>query len=242
MTAVFVPETSARLVRSDVPAAGPAPRSGGATADGGSGTAAGTRAPRSTVFRAPGGPSPDEPTPDASPTVEPTPDGSMPAATVEGYVLFQVGGTTFSVPVGEVREIVRAARIDLLPLAEAAYGHGIALVDARGRSIPVLDLRSDRSVTGDVLLPMWRHQVGLVVDRVASVQTAHELVPEHDEVPAGLPSYARAVLRPVDGGAPVLLIAMPDAGELERDAARTDEPRLGQDVLGEPTPAGPSSA
>jgi hypothetical protein len=40
------------------------------------------------------------------------------------------------------------------------------------------------------------------------------------------------VLRPADGGAPVLLIAMPDAPELEADSLRVDEPRLGEDVLG----------
>ena len=238
MTAVFVPETSARSARSDVAPAAAAPAARPETTTDGAAPAA--RARRDTVFRAAGG-AQGAPTADVPRAGEPA-DGSTPAATVEGYVLFRVGGTTFAVSVGEVREIVRAARIDLLPLAESAYGHGIALVDARGRSIPVLDLRSARSTTGDVLLPMWRHQVGLVVDRVTSVQTPRELVPEHDQVPAALPSYARGVLRPVEGGAPVLLIAMPDAAELERDAARTDEPRLGEDVLAEPTPAGPSSA
>jgi chemotaxis signal transduction protein len=152
---------------------------------------------------------------------------------LDGYVVFRVGGTSFAVPVAEVREVLRAARIELLPdSGREVNGRTLALVDARGRSIPVLDLRSSRSAPGDVLIPMWRHQVGVVVDRVVSVRSPRELVRETDDVPVALPSYARGVLRPADGGAPVLLIAMPDAPELEADALRVDEPRLGEDVLG----------
>jgi chemotaxis signal transduction protein len=152
---------------------------------------------------------------------------------LDGYVVFRVGGTSFAVPVAEVREVLRAARIELLPdSGREVNGRTLALVDARGRSIPVLDLRSSRSAPGDVLIPMWRHQVGVVVDRVVSVRSPRELVRETDDVPVALPSYARGVLRPADGGAPVLLIAMPDAPELEADAQRVDEPRLGEDVLG----------
>jgi chemotaxis signal transduction protein len=163
---------------------------------------------------------------------EPPAAAEAPApTTVEGYVLFAVGATTFAVAVGEVREIVRAARLELLPQSHVAYGYGVALVDVRGRAIPVVDLRSERASRGDVLLPMWRHQVGLVVDHVVAVHSPHELVREHDDVPAALPSYARGILRPVEGGAPVLLIAMPDAAELEADGGRTEGPRLGDDVL-----------
>ena len=152
---------------------------------------------------------------------------------LDGYVVFRVGQTTFAVPVSEVREVIRAARIELLPdSGREVNGRALALVDARGHSIPVLDLRSHRSAPGDVLIPMWRHQVGVVVDRVVSVRSPRELVRESDEVPVALPSYARGVLRPADGGAPVLLIAMPDAPELEADSLRVDEPRLGEDVLG----------
>jgi chemotaxis signal transduction protein len=159
------------------------------------------------------------------------PSAAGPGTTAEGYVRFEVGGTSFAVAVGEVREIVRAARLELLPAATPTYGHAIALVDARGRSVPVVDLRSDRESEGDVLLPLWRHQAGLVVDRVTAVQTPRELAREHDEVPAALPSYARGVLRPVDGGRPVLLIALPDAAELDLDATRPDDQRLGRDLL-----------
>jgi chemotaxis signal transduction protein len=153
---------------------------------------------------------------------------------LDGFVVFRVGQTSFAVPVSEVREVIRAARIELLPdSGREVNGRALALVDARGHSIPVLDLRSHRSSPGDVLIPMWRHQVGVVVDRVVSVRSPRELVRETEEVPVALPSYSRGVLRPVDGGAPVLLIAMPDAPELHADSLRVDEPRLGEDVLGQ---------
>jgi chemotaxis signal transduction protein len=224
VTAVFVPEGPSRFVRADPPSA---PDSTGTPAPGTPATArparpAGeqARARRRPAFAA----APVDPA--AADPADPTGP-----AEIEGYVLFAVGGTTFAVAVGEVREIVRAARLELLPQSHVGYGHGVALVDIRGRSIPVVDLRSDRDAHGDVLLPMWRHQVGLVVDHVVSVLSPRELGREHDEVPAALPSYSRGVLRPVDGGAPVLLIAMPDAAELEADAGRVEEPRLGDDVL-----------
>jgi len=226
MTTVFVPEKPSRFVASDAPTAPtgtPAAQRPRPAAGPEPGDAAPARVRRSSSFTAVAAP---EPAPAvASPEPEPQ---------VDGYVLFAVGGTTFAVEVRDVREIVRAARLELLPEARASYGHGIALVDVRGRSIPVADLRADRAGTGDVLLPLWRHQVGLVVDRVVAVQSALELVPEHEDVPDALPSYARGVLRPAEGGAPVLLVAMPDAAELQADAARTDEPRLGADVLAAP--------
>jgi chemotaxis signal transduction protein len=150
----------------------------------------------------------------------------------EGYVLFAVGATSFAVAVSEVREVVRAARLDLLPDLRQPFGRGVALVDARGRAIPVIDLRGPTDAPGDVLLPVYRHQVGLVVDRVLSVRTPLELVPEHEHVPDALPTYARGVLRPADGGDPVLLVKLPDAAELQADGRRGDGARLGADLLG----------
>jgi chemotaxis signal transduction protein len=224
VTAVFVPEVAPRRRR---PPAAPAPSPVAPEAVSPDAVAP-ARARRAASFR----PTTAAPEQVEATTPSPAPDVTeTAAAATEGYVVFQVGTTAFSVSVVEVREIVRAARLELLPDARASYGHGVALVDARGRSVPVVDLRSDRSRTGDVLLPMWRHQVGLVVDRVLAVQSPRELVREHDDVPAALPSYARGVLRPVDGGAPVLLIALPDAAELDADSARTEEPRLGSDAL-----------
>jgi chemotaxis signal transduction protein len=227
VTTVFVPEKPSRFVKAEAPeGVAPVPEARRSAPEPAPEVAAPARRRRSPAFAAAQAPvEPAAPAPTDS-----TDDTAVPAA-VEGYVLFAVGTTTFAVGVGEVREIVRAARLELLPQSHVAYGHGVALVDVRGRAIPVVDLRSDRSAHGDVLLPMWRHQVGLVVDHVVAVQSPLELIREHDDVPAALPSYARGILRPAEGGAPVLLISMPDAAELEADDARADGPRLGDDVL-----------
>ncbi len=231
MTAVFVPEKPSRFVKTEAPegvGSVPEDRRSAPEPTPTPTPAAPVRRRRTPSFAAA---DPVVPAPTASESDTDTGTGSAAATAVEGFVLFAVGGTTFAVGVGEVREIVRAARLELLPQSHVDYGHGVAIVDVRGRAIPVVDLRSDRVAHGDVLLPMWRHQVGLVVDHVVAVQSPRELVREHDDVPAALPSYARGILRPVEGGAPVLLIAMPDAAELEADAVRTEGPRLGDDVL-----------
>jgi chemotaxis signal transduction protein len=231
VTAVFVPEKPSRFVKAEAPEGGVAvPEARRPAPEPTATPAAPVRRRRTPSFAAaePVAPAPDASLPD---TTSESDNGSAHATQVEGYVLFAVGGTTFAVGVGEVREIVRAARLELLPQSHVAYGHGVAIVDVRGRAIPVVDLRSDRAAHGDVLLPMWRHQVGLVVDHVVAVQSPRELTREHDDVPAALPSYSRGVLRPAEGGAPVLLIVMPDAAELEADAGRAEGPRLGDDVL-----------
>jgi chemotaxis signal transduction protein len=157
----------------------------------------------------------------AAPSTEDADPGTTDAAADEtrrpdGYVVFALGDACFAVPVDEVRAVVRTERVDLLPGgARPRYGRGVALVDVRGRAIPVVDLRSDPSVPGEVLLPLYRHQVGLVVDRVVSVSSSRELVPEPDGLPDVLPEYAQGVLRPVDGGPPVLLVELPDADQLQ---------------------------
>jgi chemotaxis signal transduction protein len=233
VTAVFVPETPTRFVKTEAPEGGAlVPETRRSAPEPTAPAVAPARRRRTPSFAA------AEPMVPASVASPPDTDGasdadtgSALAAEVTGYVLFAVGGTTFAVDVGEVREIVRAARLELLPQSHLAHGHGVAIVDVRGRAIPVVDLRSERSAPGDVLLPMWRHQVGFVVDHVVSVQSPRELTREHDDVPAALPSYARGILRPAEGGAPVLLIAMPDAAELETDALRPQGVRLGDDVL-----------
>jgi chemotaxis signal transduction protein len=134
----------------------------------------------------------------------------------DGYVVFAVGPSSYAVPVEEVGFVLRPDHLELLASPNRPrYGRGLALVDVRGRAIPVVDLRSDPSRPGEVLLPLYRHHVGLVVDRVVAVRPARELVPEPDGLPDVLPEYARGVLRPVDGGPHLLLVEMPDAAALE---------------------------
>lgn len=167
----------------------------------------------------------------SSPRAQASPVERTAVSDADGYVVVAVGATRIAVAVSQVREIIRAVRLELLPDQRADYGHGVALVDARGRSIPVVDLRTDTTRRGDVLLPLYRHHLGLVVDQVVAVRTPVELVVEDDHLPDALPSYARAVLRPPAGGDPVLLVELPDAAELARDAVRPDDRRLGADVL-----------
>ena len=153
---------------------------------------------------------------DAAATTPAPPDEDGEIRRPDGYVVFAVGDACFAVPVDEVRAVIRTERLDLLPGGERPrYGRGVALVDVRGRAIPVVDLRSDPDVAGEVLLPLYRHHVGLVVDRVVSVSSSRELVPEPDGLPDVLPAYARGVLRPAEGGPAVLLVGLPDAEFLQ---------------------------
>lgn len=134
----------------------------------------------------------------------------------DGYVVFAVGASSYAVPVEEVGSVLRPESLELLASPQRPrYGRGVALVDVRGRAIPVVDLRSDPDRPGEVLLPLYRHHVGLVVDRVVAVRPARDLVPEPDGLPDVLPEYAQGVLRQVDGGPHLLLVAMPDAAALE---------------------------
>jgi chemotaxis signal transduction protein len=153
---------------------------------------------------------------DGEATTPAPPDEDAEIRRPDGYVVFAVGDACFAVPVDEVRAVIRTERLDLLPGGERPrYGRGVALVDVRGRAIPVVDLRSDPSVAGEVLLPLYRHHVGLVVDRVVSVSSSRELVPEPDGLPDVLPAYAHGVLRPAEGGPAVLLVGLPDAEFLQ---------------------------
>ena len=134
------------------------------------------------------------------------------------YVVFELDGATYAIAVEEVHEIVRRPRLQTVPGARAAGGD-VALVDVRGRSIPVLDGRSQRDVQrpAQVLLPVFRHQVGLVVDRVLGVRADLEV--EQADVSPVLPARARGVLRPAEGGAPVLHVALPSASDLAGDGS-----------------------
>ena len=136
-----------------------------------------------------------------------------------GYVVYELGGLSYAVAVEEVHEIVRRARLQPVPGARAAGGD-VALVDVRGRSIPVLDARSarDSGRPAQVLLPVFRHHVGLVVDRVLGVRADLEV--EQDELSPVLPSRALGMLRPAEGGEPILRVTLPAAADLAAGTGR----------------------
>jgi chemotaxis signal transduction protein len=151
---------------------------------------------------------------------------------MEGHLVFEVGGTRFALDVSDVTEVLRATEVRTMPVSgRSLAGRGLGLVDARGRSVPVLDLRSDLTRPGDVVVPVRRDLAGLVVDHVVSVLRAGVLLPESDFPPA-LPSYARGVLRPAGGGDSLLWVAFPEVPEPGDPAydARA-EPALGEPVL-----------
>lgn len=126
-----------------------------------------------------------------------------------GHLTFEVGASCFAVDVAEVMEVLRTSEVRALPgSGRTVHGRELALVDFRGTCVPVLDLRSDPSVPGDVVVPRYEDQAGLVVDRVTSVQRPGALLLDPVAGPA-LPSYASGVLRPADGGDPMLLVALP---------------------------------
>ncbi len=151
----------------------------------------------------------------AAPADPVEPDEVLDVPTTDGYVVFAVGATSYAVPVEEVGSVLRPEHLELLASPDRPrYGRGVALVDVRGRAIPVVDLRSDPARPGEVLVPLYRHHVGLVVDRVVAVRPARDLVPEPDGLPDVLPEYARGILRPLDGGPHLLLVVMPDAAAL----------------------------
>jgi chemotaxis signal transduction protein len=128
----------------------------------------------------------------------------------EAHLLVRVGDTDFAFPVAEVREVLRSAQVRLLGRgALEIHGRPVAHVDVRGRTIPVVDLRTDPDGPGDVLLPLWRRQAGVVVDRVVTVLSPDDLVVEPSAATEALPEYAHGVGRTVEAGTPVLLVALP---------------------------------
>ena len=146
-----------------------------------------------------------------------------------GYVTFEVDGTVFAVRVDEVREIVRVDPTDLLPAGERTVaGRELGLLDVRRRTVPVLDLRRRKGDEAEAILPRRRPLAGLVVDRVTAVVAVTDLVAQ-DADERALPSYAVGVLRPATGGAPVLLVALPQVATADEPPAL--EPSLGTPVL-----------
>lgn len=146
-----------------------------------------------------------------------------------GYVTFEVDGAVFAVRVDEVREVVRVAANDLLATGERTVaGRELGLLDVRRRTVPVLDLRSRKGGEAEAILPRRRPLAGLVVDRVTAVVASTDLVAQEADDRA-LPSYAVGVLRPSTGGAPVLLVALPEVAAA--DAPPIPEPALGTALL-----------
>ena len=137
----------------------------------------------------------------------------------EQLVTFALGTREYATPLQSVREVVRLEGLADLPgMAPPLAG----VLDLRGTSLPVLDLRvgATAETRGDVLV-LERGQgdaegsVGVAVDRVRAVVTREELPAAGPGADDGvLPSYVVEVLRGSVG--PVFLVDL----EQMIDAAR----------------------
>jgi purine-binding chemotaxis protein CheW len=137
----------------------------------------------------------------------------------EQLVTFALGTREYATPLQSVREVVRLEGLADLPgMAPPLAG----VLDLRGTSLPVLDLRvgATAETRGDVLV-LERGQadgegsVGVAVDRVRAVVARDELPQAGPGADDGvLPSYVLEVLRGSVG--PVFLVDL----EQMIDAAR----------------------
>ncbi|MCU1678103.1 MAG: CheW protein [Frankiales bacterium] len=128
---------------------------------------------------------------------------------MSGYIMFELGGRPFAVPLPAVREIVRMAGVQGLPGMTPPM---IGVLDLRGYPLPVMDLRDEHaSGQGDVLVldgGVGGDPLGVAVDRVLAVLGADGLQPsigtDAGTATTPLPSYVKDVLRNARG--PVYLV------------------------------------
>src|SRR5262249_6502975 len=87
---------------------------------------------------------------------------------------FRIGGETFGLPIGTVREIVRVPEITAVPNA-SDYIEGV--INLRGSIVPVLDLRKrfgDKTPEKNkknriVVVEIGRRAIGLIVNSASEV-------------------------------------------------------------------------
>jgi purine-binding chemotaxis protein CheW len=94
------------------------------------------------------------------------------------YITLGIGEESFAIPIAHVQEILDLRPIARLPHAPACL---VGLIDVRGQSVPVMDLRAllslgpvepgpgTRILVLEVMLPRGPLRLGLVVDRVFEV-------------------------------------------------------------------------
>jgi purine-binding chemotaxis protein CheW len=121
---------------------------------------------------------------------------------VTELVTFALDGQRYATRVDEVREVVRLAALAILPGLRPPV---VGILDVRGVSLPVVDVRRDPSPdgTGDVLVVGTREadEFGFACDRGTDVATLASFKAEQrpGEGPlSGLPPYVESVLRSGD--------------------------------------------
>jgi purine-binding chemotaxis protein CheW len=119
-------------------------------------------------------------------------------------LVFIVGGVRCALPLGDVREVVRAVAVTPLPTAPAIVE---GVIDVRGRIVPVLDLRGRlglpaapvRAEQKLVIAEAGERRVAIRVDTVDWVtRLDEEEVAEPDRVVRGI-GYLAGVGRLPDG-------------------------------------------
>jgi chemotaxis signal transduction protein len=98
-----------------------------------------------------------------------------------------------------------------------------AVLVVRGTPLPVVDLREKGASGGDVLVLVdeGSDALGVAVDRVLAVLPGEALDVDDAPLPAGLPSYVRAVLRAPGSERPVLLVELRALAASVKPAARS---------------------
>src|SRR5687767_8242948 len=97
------------------------------------------------------------------------------------YVTFRLDGRDYATRIGAVREVVRMAELVALPGMTAPLA---GVLDLRGSSLPVVDIRTERvGQRGDVLvLTTDRAEYGFACDAVTAVVDADALPAEASRV------------------------------------------------------------
>ena len=118
------------------------------------------------------------------------------------YVTFRLGGRDFATRIELVREVVRLTELLTLPgMVPPLAG----VLDLRGTSLPVVDVRAVPGMPGDVLvLSDGETTYGFVCDAVSAVVGSESLVAEEGRARDALPPYVEQVLRGSAG--PVFLV------------------------------------
>lgn len=130
------------------------------------------------------------------------------------YVTFQLDGRDFATRIELVREVVRLSELVTLPGMAAPLA---GVLDLRGVSLPVVDVRAVPGGPGDVLvLAVDDRSYGFVCDAVSAVVGSETLVAEDTRARESLPDYVEEVLRGTGG--PVFLV------DVRRMAGRVELP------------------
>ena len=130
------------------------------------------------------------------------------------YVTFRLDGRHYATRIEVVREVVRLGELVRLPGMVAPLA---GVLDLRGVSLPVVDIRGAGTGGDIVVLEVADREVGFACDAVTAVLGSDALVAEESRASEALPPYVEAVLRGPDG--PVFLVDLRRMAGLDVAAA-----------------------